>query len=126
MFYILAVLFTLLNIMDGHSTFLVVSNSSLKSERNPLARTLFRLIGLKTGIMLLKFFSVFIILTAYIFVKELRSELNIVLLIANLFYLFVVTNNYRNYRNIQKYQTKMKKLEELVNAVNREDEKYKK
>jgi hypothetical protein len=117
MFFVLAFIFSILNILDGHSTFLVVINSNLKSERNPFARFLFRKLGLKTGIILLKSFSILIILLAYIWIRDLRYELNIILTIANVFYLFVVFNNYRNYRNIQKYHQKMKKLEELVKTI---------
>jgi hypothetical protein len=116
-FLVLVLLFTILNVMDGHSTFLVVSNSNLRSERNPFARFLFRKLGLKTGIITLKSFSILIIPLAYIFIKDLRSELTFVLLVANAFYIVVVWNNYRNYRRILKHKIELKKFEKMVQSI---------
>jgi hypothetical protein len=113
-FIFLFFIFTMLNVLDGHSTYLVVSNSNLTSERNPFARFLFRKMGLKTGIISLKSFSVLLILVSFIFIKDLRYELNLVLAIANSFYIFVVVNNYRNYRKIIKNREQIRKLEELA------------
>lgn len=103
--------------MDGHSTFLVVSNSGLRSERNPIARFFFRKMGLKSGIVTLKSFSVLIIILAYIFINDIRHELNIVLCFANAFYILVVINNYRNYRKIEQNINNMRKLEEIAKNI---------
>jgi hypothetical protein len=110
-------MFVLLNVLDGHSTFLVVSNAGLRSERNPIARFFFRKMGLKTGIVTLKSLSSLIIIIAYIFITDVRHELSIVLCFANAFYVLVVINNYRNYRKIEQNFKRMRKLEELAQKM---------
>jgi hypothetical protein len=116
-FLFLAIMFVLLNVLDGHSTFLVVSNAGLRSERNPIARFFFRKMGLKTGIVTLKSLSSLIIIIAYIFITDVRHELSIVLCFANAFYVLVVINNYRNYRKIEQNFKRMRKLEELAQKM---------
>lgn len=99
---ILAVIFSFLNILDGHSTYLVVSNSSLKNEKNPIARFIFRKIGLKPGIISIKSLSILVVVFALIFYKSLISELLISLSIADVLYTLVVINNYKVYKKVKK------------------------
>ena len=99
---ILIIIFAILNIFDGISTYLVVSNSSLRSERNPFARFVFKTIGLKTGIIVLKSISILIIPLYYIFRKPSYTDVSIVLSIANVLYIYVVINNYKHFFRIRK------------------------
>ena len=117
----LTFVFSILNILDGHSTYLVVHNSSLRSERNPFARFIFKLFGLKPGIIILKSVSVIMLPVIYIFFRSLRYELNLVITFANAFYIFVVWNNYRNYNKIKKYHDKMKHFENISYSFYRKE-----
>lgn len=103
LFIFFLILFLILNILDGHSTYLVVSKTSLKSEKNPIARWIFKKLGLLKGIFFLKFISLVLTILIFLNYKLIKDEINIILAAGNLFYLFVVINNYRNYKKYQKF-----------------------
>ena len=97
LFVSLLTYFYLLNLLDSHSTFLVVSLSSFRSERNPIARFIFKKFGLVRGIIILK--SIILIITPlmiWVYVTD-SFKINLTLIIANILYSVVVFNNYRNF-----------------------------
>lgn len=101
-FYPLIIIFIILNILDGHSTLKVISKTSIKSEKNPVARFLFKLVGPLTGIICLKSILIpVIILMMYYFYYKLLDMI-IILIIANFFYLAVVIHNYKVFNRITK------------------------
>lgn len=96
---VLGVIFLLLNCFDAHSTWLVLRPNHYLRERNPVARWIFVKLGLVRGIIVFK--SVLMILLAgcmgYYAAYDLQT-INIVLLAANLLFLWVVWHNYGVYR----------------------------
>jgi len=101
-FLILEFIFLIMNILDACTTYLVVTNSSLRSEKNPLARFFFKKLGLLKGILLLKSCSILLIIFMFICYKLIKSDINLILIIANFVYLIIVLNNYHSYRKIKK------------------------
>jgi len=91
-------IFLILNVLDGHSTWLVLRPDNYQRERNPLARWFFRKLHLPRAIVIYKI----VILAAlsmmfYAYYKE-SLTLNIALLIGNIVLIFVVRHNYRVHR----------------------------
>ncbi len=101
-FLLLLFVFIALNILDVHSTFLVVSNTSTRSERNPVARFLLRKLGVKRGLVTLKLLLIPILALMVWYYPQARKEIVGVLLLSNFLYLLVVANNYRIHRRIQR------------------------
>ncbi len=101
-FLLLLLIFVTLNILDIHSTFLVVMNSSTRSERNPVARFLLKKLGVKRGLVTLKLLLIPILALIVWWYPQARREIVGVLLISNTLYLLVVGNNYRIFRRIQR------------------------
>lgn len=98
LFVSLLLIFVGLNILDVHSTYLVVSAFGIGSEKNPIAKLLLRKFGNLKGLIFLKSILIFIIplmIWAYLMSP---FEINLTLIIANLLYFFVVVNNYRIYK----------------------------
>jgi len=94
---LLSLIYIVLNILDGHSTFNVVKLSSYKSEKNPIARLFIKKLGALWGIITIKLVSLFVVLIMlYSYNRELARQFNIVMLIADVFYTYVVIHNYRN------------------------------
>ncbi len=87
--------FLLLNLLDAHSTYSVVKNSDLRSEKNPIARYLFRKMGIIKGMIFLKMISVFLIPLMVWTYREDPKSINLFLIIINFLYVAVVSNNYR-------------------------------
>ncbi len=108
------IFFLFLNVLDGHSTYLVVRRSSLRSERNPFARWVFSKLGLLKGIFALKGIIVLLLPLMFWVYKEEPKDINLVLIVANTAYSAVVINNYRNFLKIMKIiepnKTKFKAL----------------
>ena len=96
-------IFTILNVLDAHSTWLVIRPNHYERERNPVARWVFRKLGLPRGIILFKIviFALLIPACAYYAVWE-PLTLNIVLIVANIVFGLVVRNNYRIYRRMRR------------------------
>jgi len=87
--------FILLNFLDAHSTYLVVKKSNLKSEKNPIARFIFRKMGIIKGMFFLKMIIIFLIPLMIWTYREDPKSINYLLLFVNFLYTAVVTNNYR-------------------------------
>ncbi len=99
---VLSVIFVILNILDGHSTYIVLRPDHFKRERNPIARWIFRKLSVLRGIIIWK--SVLLIaLLVLIFTQYLDEPyfLNIILIIANLFFTWVVIHNYSVYKKLK-------------------------
>ena len=84
-----------LNYLDAKTTYFVVSKCGFKSEKNPLARLLIKKFGAKKGILILKLIIIFIIPLIIWCYFESPKSIIIVLFILNIFYLFVVVQNYK-------------------------------
>jgi len=54
LFWLLLPLFVIVNIFDAHSTYLVLKPNHYHRERNPLARWVFRKLGIPQGIIIFK------------------------------------------------------------------------
>ena len=95
---ILSILFLLLNILDGHSTYLVLKPNKYHREKNPLARWVFKKLKIPAGIIIFKtvLMAVLILAIAYYAAWE-PFTVNIAMLIADIFFLLVVLHNYRLY-----------------------------
>lgn len=96
---VLSIIFLLLNILDGHSTFLVLKPHHFSREKNPIARWVFRKLGLPQGIIIFKtlLMSILVIAISYYAAWDALT-INITMLVANILFLVVVLHNYRVYR----------------------------
>ncbi len=93
---LLFVLFVLLNVLDAHSTWNVLKPDHYNRERNPVARWVFRKLGIPRGIIIFKVVLLLILAIAFAFVASSATfTLNIILIIADLIFLLVVIHNYR-------------------------------
>lgn len=102
-------LFLLLNILDGHSTWLVLKPDNYSRERNPIARWVFRKLHIPGAIIIYKaailgFLGVFI---SYWWMEALT--INIALLIGNILFILVVLHNYKVSRCYKKHQVSLAK-----------------
>lgn len=104
LFWSLLCLFIILNILDGHSTYLVMRPDHYRRERNPVARFVFRKIGIPNGIILFKAVLLSILIPAMgFYAGNDLFTINIVLLSSNGVFSYVVIHNYRLYKKIQKW-----------------------
>ncbi len=97
-----ALLFLLLNLLDGWTTWLVLKPDRYERERNPIARWAFRKLKAPGGIVL---FKTLILSGLGIFIAYWWREaltINIALLIGNLLFLYVVPHNYKVYKRYQR------------------------
>ena len=100
---ILLLIFLLLNILDAHSTWLVVSPNHYYREKNIFARYFFKRFGIVAGIVTFKILLLSILgLLIWFYVLPEYLSLNISILIGNAIFTLVVLNNYRIYRRISK------------------------
>ncbi|PKN72793.1 MAG: hypothetical protein CVU50_05560 [Candidatus Cloacimonetes bacterium HGW-Cloacimonetes-3] len=93
---VLTCVFLLLNILDGHSTYLVLKPNHYEREKNPIARWVFRKLQIPRGIVIFKviLMSILIVAIAYYAAWD-PFTINIAMLIANLLFTLVVLHNYR-------------------------------
>ena len=97
-------LFIILNILDGHSTFLVLKPHHYHRERNPIARWVFRKIQIPRGIIIFKAVLLGILIPAMAFYAGNDVfTINIVMLSSNLLFILVVIHNYKIAKRIRKY-----------------------
>ncbi|MBW6513839.1 MAG: hypothetical protein K0B87_03680 [Candidatus Syntrophosphaera sp.] len=99
---VLFVIFILLNILDGHSTWMVIKPNHFRRERNPVARWIFRKLGIPRGIVIFKVVLLAILAVAFaIYARHETFLPSVILLVANLVFLLVVIHNYRIHRRIR-------------------------
>jgi len=89
-------LLLILNILDAHSTWLVIRPFYFHRERNPIARYVFRKMGIPSGIIVFKavLMSILILCISYYAAWD-AFTINIVLVVANIVFGWVVIHNYR-------------------------------
>ena len=108
------IIFVILNILDGHSTWKVLYPDKYHREMNPLARWVFRKLGVTKGIITYK--SILILIIGFLLGHYARKEtfsLNIILTVANIVFLITVLHNYKVYQKIHHSQRKSDKTSEL-------------
>lgn len=95
---VIGIAFLILNILDGHSTWLVLKPDHYIRERNPIARWFFKKAKLPQGIIIFKtvLLSVLIPSIAYYTAWD-AFTINIVLVVADILFGLVVIHNYRVY-----------------------------
>jgi len=99
----LTLIFCILNILDGHSTFLVLKPHHYHREKNPLARWIFRKLGIPRGIIIFKTLLLTILILAISYYTAWDPlTINIAMLVADILFLLVVLHNYRVYRRIKR------------------------
>lgn len=97
----LFVIFILLNILDGHSTWQVIKPNHYSRERNPLARWIFRKLGIPRGIVVFKVVLLLILAAAFAWYAAYDTLiLNVILIVADIVFLLVVIHNYRVSRKL--------------------------
>ena len=102
---VLAVIFLLLNVLDAHSTWLVIKPHHFYREKNPIARWVFRKLGIPHGIVIFKAGLLSILILAGAFYGAWDAfTLNIVLITADLLFTYVVVHNYRLYFRLRRWQ----------------------
>ncbi|MFA5498102.1 MAG: DUF5658 family protein [Candidatus Cloacimonas sp.] len=104
LFIILVVLYVILNVLDGHSTYLVISKTSHTNERNPIARFIFKKIGPLAGVIVIKSLIVPLVFLMFYFFSFKSLQMNIILLVANVLYLLTVINNYNVLKKVKNWQ----------------------
>lgn len=101
-----ALIFIILNILDAHSTWLVIRPNHYRREKNPVARWVFKKLGLPRGIIIFKIAIFAILIPAGVYYAVLEPlTLNIVLIVANIVFGLVVHNNYLIYRRMTRRVT---------------------
>ena len=104
-------IFVALNILDGHSTWKVIQPNHFHRERNPLARWIFRKLGLPRGIVVFKAGLLLILGGAFTYyAKKDTRTLNVTLGVANLVFLAVVMHNYKVYQTIKARREKRREI----------------
>lgn len=99
---ILGLLFIILNILDGHSTWSVLKPDHYHRERNPIARWIFRKLKLVPGIVTFKAVLLIFLSGCVGFYSAWDAgTINVVLLVANLLFTWVVRHNYRVAKRVQ-------------------------
>ncbi len=94
----LGIVFLILNILDGHSTWLVLRPDHYIRERNPIARWFFRKAKLPQGIIIFKTVLLCVLIPSIAYYTAWDAfTINIVLVVANILFILVVINNYRVY-----------------------------
>jgi hypothetical protein len=99
----ITIVFLLLNILDAHSTYLVLKPHHYEREKNPIARWVFRKLKIPRGIVIFKvlLMSVLIVAISYYAAWD-PLTINIAMLIADILFLVVVMHNYRIARRIRR------------------------
>ena len=99
---VISIIFLLLNILDGHSTYLVLKPNYYHREKNPVARWVFKKLKIPNGIIIFKTVLMAILILAISYYTVWDSlTINIAMTVADLLFLIVVLHNYRLYRRIK-------------------------
>ena len=93
-FVVSFILFLILNLLDAHSTFEIVSRIGHHAERNPVARYFIKTFGIKKGIIYLKMIIIFLVPFIIWSYTISSKEITVLLIGINIVYLIVVINNY--------------------------------
>ena len=103
--YTLGLLFIALNVFDAHSTWLVIRPNYFSRERNPIARWAFRKLGIPRGIVIFKIALLLVLIPCmYYYSVYAVFTINIVLIVADLVFIWVVLHNYKHYRQRKKFE----------------------
>lgn len=101
LFWGLLGIFILLNLLDAHSTYIVMRPHHFGRERNPIARWIFRKLGIPRGIIIFKTLLLALLIPAMgFYAGNDLFTINIVLIVGNIVFALVVWNNYRIYRKL--------------------------
>jgi len=99
----ITVVFLVLNVLDAHSTYLVIKPHHYEREKNPIARWVFRKLQIPRGIVIFKVLLMSILIVAISYYAAWDPlTINIAMLIADLLFLLVVLHNYRIARRIKR------------------------
>lgn len=112
-----SVLFLLLNVFDGYTTWLVMKPDHYDRERNPIARFVFRKLKAPAGIVFFKSLLLSGLCLFFIYWWKEALTLNIALLIGNLLYIFVVRHNYKVYKKYAEHEAFFEKLKNYTVVV---------
>lgn len=99
-----SILFLLLNVLDGWTTWLVMKPDHYDRERNPIARFVFKKLKAPASIIL---FKVMLLSGLGLFIIHWWREsltLNIALLVGNLLYIYVVRHNFKVHRKYVEHE----------------------
>ena len=112
----LSLVYFILNILDGHSTYRVVSVGSYKSEKNPIARFFIKKLGALKGIVIIKSFSLAVVyFMLFKYSKNYTKDFNLIFFVADIFYTWVVIHNYKNlYKMINRQEKLYKKIQNVL------------
>lgn len=96
-----------LNILDGHSTWMVLRPKHLNREKNPLARWIFSRLGIVWGIVVSELLWIGFITCVFFLLLKGSNPLALKMLLGllalgNLVFLALVINNYLVWRRIRK------------------------
>lgn len=101
--FALLILLAVLNILDAILTWKVIKLGSIRNERNPLARWIFKIIGPIPGMILLKGIALVIIIYVMVFYKKFLPDIYSFSIILNAFYLYIVINNISVLKKMQSF-----------------------
>jgi hypothetical protein len=96
--------FSVLNILDGYTTWLVLKPDHYYRERNPIARWVFRRLKPPAAIIL---FKALLLSGLGVFIAYWWNEaltINLALLIGNLLFIYVVQHNYRVFKRYRRQE----------------------
>ena len=112
----LSLIYFILNVLDGHSTYRVVSVGSYKSEKNPLARFFIKKLGALKGIIFIKLLSLAVVyVMLFKYAKYFTKDFNLIFFIADAFYTWVVIHNYKNlFKMIDRQERLYKKIQNVL------------
>ncbi len=102
LYWVLLGVFCTLNLLDGHSTYQVLKPYYYHRERNPVARWVFRRMGLPQGIVVFKAIILGMLIPAMsYYAAHDPFTINIVLVVSGVVFTLVVLHNYRVYNRIK-------------------------
>ena len=108
---ILTLIFLCLNVLDGHSTYLVLKPDHYERERNPVARWMFRKLKIPQGIIIFKTFllSLLVVCIGYYAAYDALT-INLAIGVGNILFILVLRHNYRVWHKFHKAEEELKVL----------------
>jgi hypothetical protein len=104
LFGILIVLYIILNVLDGYTTYKVISRTSYHNERNPIARFIFKKIGVIGGVIAIKSLMIPIIALMIYYYSFKNYTMNLILVFADVLYSYAVINNFNVYKRVKLHE----------------------